>query len=369
MQFTDSFSDVNVHATILEISQQALIHNLQQYKSLLQPETRIMAMVKANGYGSDITKVANLLEGKVEYLGVAYVSEGILLRKEGITAPIMVMNPHVKSFAQFEKYNLQPEIYSFEQLQRLIRDTTKHLPIHLKIDTGMQRLGFSKKEIPLLIEELKKSPRLKIEGILTHFASAENEHDDDFTISQAALFEDACNNISKAFGYHPIRHACNSSSIVRWSQYHYEMVRLGIGLHGYDPVGQLDLTPTSNLKTVISQIREVPRAGTVGYSRQGKLSRDIQIAILPLGYGDGYLRVFGKGNAKVSINGHLVPTVGNICMDMTMVDVTGIDAREGDKAIIFGDNPSIRHLAEWADTIPYEILTNISSRVKRVIVG
>ncbi|MEQ9402006.1 MAG: bifunctional UDP-N-acetylmuramoyl-tripeptide:D-alanyl-D-alanine ligase/alanine racemase [Cyclobacteriaceae bacterium] len=358
------------HGTVLEINFESLRHNLNQYRNLLDSTTRLMVMVKANAYGSGILEVANFLQHEnVDYLGVAYVDEAILLRNNGIDLPIMIMNPHISSFSQFERYDLQAEIFSFSHLKQFLSDTTTPPGIHLKIDTGMHRLGFSAQEIPELIEHLRTNQEIKVESIFTHFSSSDSPEEDEFTRSQAGTFDKVYNQLSEALGYYPIKHACNSPAMVRWPEYHYEMVRLGIGLHGFDPTNTLSLKPSGQLKSVISQIRLLKKGDTVGYSRKGKLKRNSKIAVLPIGYEDGYLRVFGNGNANVMINGHPCPTVGNICMDMTMVDVTDISAKEGNEAIIFGNTPSIHDLAKAAHTIPYEILTNVSSRVKRVFVS
>lgn len=358
------------HGTVLEINFEALQHNLNQYQSLLKPETKLMVMVKANAYGAGLSEVANFMQHqRVDMLGVAYVDEAIQLRKNGITIPIMIMNPYIESFDQFERFELQAEIFSISHFRRLLRDTVKHPNVHLKIDTGMHRLGFDPNDLDELIQVLKENPEVKVDGIFTHFSSAEHEGDDDFTIRQAKKFEEAYMRITDALGYEPMKHACNSPGIVRWPQYHFDMVRLGIGLHGFDPVGELNLRFPSQLKTIISQIQDLPKGETVGYSRNGKVTRQSRIAILPIGYEDGYSRIFGNGNASVSINGKLCPTIGNICMDMTMVDVTDSEAKEGDEVIVFGENPNIIELSKKANTMPYEILTNVSSRVKRIFVS
>lgn len=358
------------HGTILEVNFEALQHNLNQYRNLLDPHTRLMVMVKANAYGSGILEVANFLQHqRVDQLGVAYVDEAIQLRKNGITIPIMIMNPYIESYADFERYNLQAEIFSLKHLDRMLKDTDQPPSIQIKIDTGMHRLGFSKENLPALIEKLKAHPELQVAGIFTHFSSSDNEEEDDFTREQAGIFDSAYAVLADALGYSPVKHACNSPGMVRWPAYHFDMVRLGIGLHGFDPTGQLALRPTSKLKSTISQIQELKKGDTVGYSRKGVIERNSRIAVIPIGYEDGYLRVFGNGVGHMLINGVLCPTIGNICMDMTMVDVTKVDANEGDEVVIFGRKPAIHDLAEWANTIPYEILTNVSSRVKRVFVS
>lgn len=358
------------HGTILEVNFEALQHNLNQYRALLQPETKLMVMVKANAYGSGILEVANFLQHqRVDMLGVAYVDEAIQLRKNGINIPIMIMNPHTESFEQFERYDLQAEIFSVSHLNRMLEDTKEHPRIQLKIDTGMHRLGFPPEKIDELLVKLKENPQVRVEGIFTHFSSADMVSEDAFTIDQATVFENIYEKIVTALGYRPVKHACNSPGMVRWPQYHFDMVRLGIGLHGFDPTGELSLRHSSQLKSIVSQIQHLKAGDTVGYSRKGKVDRDSRIAVIPIGYEDGYLRVFGNGNAKMSVNGHLCPTIGNVCMDMTMIDISEVDAKEGDEVIVFGDEPSIKDLATWAGTIPYEILTNVSNRVKRVFVS
>ena len=355
------------HGTVLEVNFESLSYNLNQYRNLLKPSTKLMVMVKANAYGAGLLEVANFLQHqRVDRLGVAYVDEAIQLRKNGINLPIMIMNPHVESFHEFEKYQLEAEIFSFGHLARLLQDTKNPPSIHIKIDTGMHRLGFSPDEVDPLIARLKGHPQVRVAGIFTHFSSADASEEDAFTIRQAEIFDEAYEKLVNQLGYQPEKHACNSSAMVRWPQYHYDMVRLGIGLHGFDPTGKMQLRTTSRLKTLISQIQNLEKGETVGYSRMGKLDRNSRIAILSIGYEDGFLRVFGNGTGSVLINGQLCPSIGNICMDMTMVDVTGVDAKEGDEAVIFGDRPTIFDLAGQANTIPYEILTNISSRVKRV---
>lgn len=358
------------HVTVLEVDLDALLHNLSQYRNLLKKETKLMVMVKANAYGGGLLEVANFLQGQgVDQLGVAYLDEALELRKNGITIPIMVMNPHTDHFAQIERNNLEAAIFSTSHLKRLLNDTDKHPSIHVKIDSGMHRLGFSLEQLPELLALLKENPALKLEGIFTHFSSSDLASEDEFTYQQASVFNKAYNEIVKVIGYKPTKHAVNSPGMVRFPQYHFDMVRLGIGLYGFDPANQLELRPISQLKTIISQIQHLKKGDTVGYSRKGMVEKDARIAVIPIGYEDGYLRVFGNGNAMVNFNGVNCPTIGNICMDMTMVDVSNVECVEGDEVIIFGTEPSIQQLAKWANTIPYEILTNVSSRVRRVFVS
>ncbi|WP_462254210.1 bifunctional UDP-N-acetylmuramoyl-tripeptide:D-alanyl-D-alanine ligase/alanine racemase [Ekhidna sp.] len=358
------------HGTILEVNFEALHHNLTQYQSLLNGKTQLMVMVKANAYGAGLLEVANFMQHQqVDMLGVAYVDEAIQLRKNGISIPIMIMNPYIESFDQFERYDLQAEIFSITHFKRMLRDTVRRPGIHLKIDTGMHRLGFKPNELDDLITLLEANRDVKVEGIFTHFSSAEQTEEDEFTIEQAELFEAAYDRLSHVLGYNPLKHACNSAGIVRWPQYHFDMVRLGIGLHGFDPAESLKLRYPGQLKTVISQIQHLDKGATVGYSRKGLITRKSRIAILPIGYEDGYSRIFGNGNASVSVGGNLCHTVGNVCMDMIMVDVTDTNAKEGDEVTVFGSNPTIEDLAKISSTMPYEILTNVSSRVKRIFVS
>ena len=354
------------HNTVLVVDAKAMRYNLKQYKDELSNHTKFMVMIKANGYGSGLYEIANLLQcEKTDLLGVAYIDAAIELRNAGISSPIMVMNPHMDSYSLFEQHQLLPAIFNINHLKALIRDTKHPPPIHIKIDSGMHRLGFSLTEIPQLLEVLKNNNSIKVEGVFTHFSSSDLVSEDGYTHQQAQIFENAYRDISNSIGYRPTKHALNSAGIIRFPEYHFDMVRLGIGLHGFEPTGRLQLKPASQLETFVSQIQNLKKGDTVGYARKGKLKRDSRIAVIPVGYEDGYLRVFGNGNAFMKINGVSCPTVGNICMDMTMVDVTDTNCDEGDKVIVFGNDPRIEQLAEWASTIPYEILTNVSKRVRR----
>jgi alanine racemase len=292
------------------------------------------------------------------------------LRQKGITLPIMVMSPDWEHFSISESFNLESEIYSLPMLNKFIEVSESPSPIHLKIETGMNRLGFRAEDIDELISLLKQNPLVRVAGIFTHFSSAEEAGSDDFTRSQADKFNKAYEKISTAIGYTPIKHALNSSGIVRWPQFQFDMVRLGIGLYGYDSSENLtSLKPISSLKSRISQIRKIQKGESIGYSRKGEAMRESEIAVVSIGYADGYLRKFSQGRGYMLVNGQKAPTIGNVCMDMTMLDVTGLDAKEGDEVIVFGAEPSIKQLAEWGETIPYEILTNVSQRVKRVFVS
>jgi Alr-MurF fusion protein len=358
------------HATVLEINFEALRHNLNMYRNLLNPGTKMMVMVKAFAYGAGLSEIANWLQyEKVDYLGVAYVDEAIQLRQDGITASIMIMNPAEDQFGLFERFGLEAEIYSINVLRKFLQYSLVNVPIHLKIETGMNRLGIGQEDVDELIELLKENPQVHVAGVFTHFSSSDEPGHDDFTRKQADIFERVYHRIATAIGKKPIKHALNSPGISRWPQFQFDMVRLGIGLYGFDPTSKLALQTVGILKTYVTQLKEVKAGESVGYSRKGVVTTDTVIAILPIGYADGYLRSFGNGKAYVKINGQDAHIIGNVCMDMVMVDVTGLNINEGDEAIIFGQSPTISELADWAGTIPYEILTNISQRVKRVYVS
>lgn len=364
------------HETVLEINLSAMIENLNFYRSLAGKNVKTMAMVKAFAYGSGSIEIAHMLQFHgIDYLAVAYADEGIALRKAGITCPILVLSPETDSISDMLEYNLEPEIYSFRMLHLFLaelgrRNQDETARVQIKLDTGMHRLGFEEKEIPELIEKIKSEPRLQVVGVFSHLAaSGESEHDD-FTLQQIEVFKRCSAMIQVAFGKNIFRHILNSSGIKRFPNARFEMVRLGIGLYG---IGQDEeqnyLRDVSRLQTTLSQIRTLEPPETVGYSRKGKLSRASRIATVPVGYADGFLRKLGNGNSGLRIHGKFAPTIGNICMDMCMVDITDIpEAREGDKAIIFENSKDIRRLAETLETIPYEILTGVSERVKRVYI-
>ncbi|MEK6478891.1 bifunctional UDP-N-acetylmuramoyl-tripeptide:D-alanyl-D-alanine ligase/alanine racemase [Catalinimonas sp. 4WD22] len=361
-----------ITGTTLEINLDAIIHNLNYARSLLRPETRMMVMVKAFSYGGASFEIANLLQyHRVDYLAVAYVDEGIMLREHGIRTPIMVLNPSIDAFSIMQDYQLEPEIYSIKLLKLWI-ETSKHKPsvhpIHLKIDTGMHRLGFVQQEVDELISYISKKPGIKVGSIFSHLVSSEDKQEDAYTHHQIGQFEQIYKRLSQVLGYTPIKHILNSSGIQRFPEYQFDMVRLGIGLYGVDMSGNAyhKLRPISTLKTVISQIKHLNVGETVGYNRKGKVEDPKKIATIAIGYADGLDRRLGNGNLKVFVNGFPAPTIGNICMDMTMIDITGIEAEEGDVVVIFGQEQSVMVLAQAMQTIPYEVLTNISARVKRI---
>ena len=359
------------HKTVLEVNLTALVHNLNVYNRLLKPGTKMLAMVKASGYGSGSAEVAKLLEfHKVDYLGVAYADEGIELRQAGVNLPILVLNPEPSGFDAMYRHRLDPEIYSLPLLDELIHFAGKEKPltVHLKLDTGMHRLGFESADLPALLEKLALFPNIRVGSVFSHLSASDAPLHDAFTHRQAATFSDMYEKIKSALGYAPLRHIVNTGGIARFPEYHFDMVRLGIGLYGIDSSGLQDQLRVVNvLKATISQIKNIEPGETVGYNRNGPVSSPTRIATISIGYADGFLRLAGSGRYSVSIRGRRAPTIGNVCMDMTMVNVTAVPAaREGDEAVIFGEDPGVQELAGSLQTIPYEIFTNISERVKRV---
>jgi len=359
------------HKTVLEVNLSALVHNLNIYNRLLRPGTKMMVMVKAAGYGSGSAEVAKLLEfHQVDYLGVAYADEGIELRQAGVRLPILVLNPEPASFDALARYHLEPEVYSLTLLDELVRFAGKNreIAIHLKIDTGMHRLGFEAADMPALTERLRAHPNLRVRTVFSHLSASDAPGHDAFTHAQAAAFGAMYEPIADALGYRPLRHIANTSGIARFPEYHFDMVRLGIGLYGIGSGAlQEPLQVVNTLKATISQIKEIPPGDTVGYNRNGPIARPSRIATISIGYADGLLRLAGNGRYSVLVHGHRAPTIGNVCMDMTMIDVTDIPAaREGDEVIVFGEQPPVQELAACLQTIPYEVFTNIAERVKRV---
>lgn len=362
------------HQTVLEINLNAIAHNLKTYQGLLKPHVKTMAMVKAFSYGSGTYEIANLLQfHQVDYLAVAYADEGITLRQRGITIPIMVMNPEPGTLDSIIQWDLQPEIYSM-RLLRSLDDSLKSragppLPIHIKLDTGMHRLGFPEEDLRELIAYIRDSDAVKVISVFSHLAASEDQSMDSFTQEQARRFEEMSKPILEAIPYPVIKHICNSSAISRHPHLQYDMVRLGIGLYGVEPDQQIaaKLERVSTLKTTIAQIREVAEGETVGYGRTGIVDKAKTIATVSIGYADGYPRTLGNGKGFLLVNGQAAPVIGQVCMDMLMTDITGIkDVGENDTVIVFGEKPTLEEVALMADTIPYEILTGISGRVKRV---
>lgn len=362
-----------VHGTVMEIDLDALVHNLNFFKSKASPTTKVMVMVKAFAYGSGSTEIANILQyHKADYLGVAYADEGIELRMNNIDLPIMVMNPSHESFDAILNYNLEPEIYSLPILRSWINFLAgRSCRIHIKLDTGMHRLGFDAEDIQEVINLLSANTNIEVASIFSHLAGADDVRHDSFSKKQLRIFMLEADEISHGLGYKPLYHILNSSGILRLPEMQLDMVRLGIGLYGVDPTGDglSPLRPVATLKTLISQIKRIKRGETIGYGRKGIAEQDSRIAIIAIGYADGYSRAFSDGVGEVLINGRRAKVIGNVCMDMTMIDITGIEAAEGDEVILFGKEFPIQELAQKINTIAYEILTNTSERVKRVFVS
>lgn len=361
-----------IHDTVLEIDLNAMVGNLQFYRSKIKPGVKIMAMVKAFSYGSGSFEIANLLQfHKVDYLAVAYADEGIALRKAGITLPIMVMSPEESAFEAIIKHQLEPEIYSLEILNSFLNALSDYdfdYPIHIKIDSGMHRLGFESADMENLAICLQNSQRLSVKSIFSHLVASGEALHDGFTEQQIEKFNSIATQLIAVLGYKPLLHIANTSGISRWPNGQMDMVRLGIGLYGFDAAlaNNRGLQTVMVLKTTVTQVKTLTAGETVGYSRRGVMPNGGKIATVKIGYADGYARTFGNGVGKMLINGHLMPTIGSICMDMTMLDVTGLDVKAGDEAIVFNQEHTIMQLADDINTIPYEILTNISQRVKRV---
>lgn len=367
--------EYKAHGTVLEINLENVVHNLNHYRAKLKPETKIMVMVKAFAYGGGNYEIANLLQfHKVDYLGVAYTDEAVDLRKNGIHLPIMIMNPSPDSFRLLKEFNLEPEIYSLDQFYDFIEyfESQESFPsIHLKIETGMNRLGFKEDEITRLIELLKIHKGIAVKSIFSHLAGSEDPRHKDYTLAQAKSFEKISQKIMDGLWYQPMRHLVNTGGIVKYPELQFDMVRLGIGLYGFDPTSseQGEVHTVGTLKSTVSQVKSIKAGESIGYGRAGFATKDIKIAVVPIGYADGYLRSFSNGVGRMNVNGQLVPTIGNVCMDMTMLDVTDLQVLSGDEVVVFGENPRISDLADWIKTIPYEILTNVSQRVKRTYVS
>jgi Alr-MurF fusion protein len=361
-----------IHGTTLEINLNALTHNYNFYKSRIGKEVKVMVMVKAFAYGGGAVEIANHLQQlQADYLAVAYTDEGVALREQGIRLPIMVLNPVQESFFNLDKYQLEPVVYSpafFRQLANYCRHNGIDIKAHLDLDTGMHRLGFEERHLEELKTLIQEHPYISIGSLYTHLVGADESVHEAFTREQLDKFLHMCIEIQKVIPYMPLRHALNSAGIIQYPEYHLDMIRLGIGLYGVEVSGKFDsqLKPISTLKTTISQIKELAHGQTIGYGRKGVMLTDGQIATIAIGYADGYDRRFSNGNGYVLIGKHKAPVIGNVCMDMTMIDITGIPAKEGDEVIIYGSEIPLKELASRIGTIPYELLTNISSRVKRV---
>ncbi len=361
-----------VHETILEVNLNAVVENLNYYRSFLKSETKMVCMIKADAYGAGAVEIAKTLQDqRVDYLAVAVADEGVTLRKAGITANIMIMNPEMTAFKTMFDYELEPEVYSFRLMEALIKAARKEgitgWPVHIKFDTGMHRLGFDPVEdIDELIDHLVHQQAIIPRSVFSHFVGSDSDGFDDFSARQFALFEEGSRKLQSAFPHHILRHMDNSAGIEHFPERQMDMCRLGIGLYGVDPRDNRILHTVSTLKTTILQLRHVPKGETVGYSRKGKIERNSVIAAIPIGYADGLNRHLGNRHGYCLVNGQKAEYVGNICMDVAMINVTDIPCKEGDQVEIFGEHLPVTQLSDELDTIPYEVLTGVSNRVKRV---
>lgn len=361
------------HRTRLEIDLQALSHNIAAITGHLKPQVKIMAMLKAFGYGTGEIELARFFETiRVDYLGLAYIDEGVKVRQSGVQIPIMIMNPDMDQWEQLIEFQLEPVIYTLSQLERLQKlGDQKHVwPVHIKLDTGMHRLGFMENEITGLISELQNTPSFKVQSIFTHLAASEDAASDEFTLLQISRFNQMYDQLVQFLGYTPDRHALNSSGTIRFPDQQMDMVRLGIGMYGVQPESSnLPLEPVHTLKASISQIKSIPAGETVGYNRQWKAERQSKVATISIGYADGLMRIAGMGRHHVMLNGQLVPLIGKVCMDMCFIDVTDMNCKEGDEVIIFGKEPGLEQLAKACHTSSYEVLSRLSGRVQRVFLN
>lgn len=362
----------------LEISREALHYNISHFRSKLKPETKMLVLLKANAYGAGSLEIAHMMENEqVDYIGVAFVNEAIELRSSGITLPILVLNWSRGEAVDMINFNLEPSITDMNAfrvfLQAAQQKETKQFPVHIKLDTGMHRSGFMENELDELETALASQDSLSVKAVFSHLAGADEDRFDGFTLEQARLFDRMSNHIAKSLGRMPMRHLLNTAGIERFAEkypeYQYDMVRLGIGLHGLQTMPGEDLKPLASLKTTVVQIKHLDVSdGTVGYSRHGRITGPTTVATIPLGYADGINRRLGNGAARFMVRGTLVPTLGNICMDACMLNVTGVDVRVGDEVTIFGEQPRLEILSDILETIPYEVLTSMSHRINRVVV-
>ncbi|MFT3826915.1 MAG: bifunctional UDP-N-acetylmuramoyl-tripeptide:D-alanyl-D-alanine ligase/alanine racemase [Chitinophagaceae bacterium] len=373
LEQVDRLLEQKVHQTVLEIDLTAMVHNLKQYQALLQPATKLMAMVKAFSYGSGSYEIANVLQfHKVDYLAVAYADEGVELRKGGINLPVMVMNPEPSTFDIIVQYNLEPDLYSPELMASfesfLKKQGINRYPVHIELETGMNRLGFSEQQLPGLLQSVQ-NPLFTVQSVFSHLAASDEAQHDDFSHQQFETFLRMVKQLQAVISYPFIRHITNTAGIMRFPEWQLDMTRLGIGLYGIDSTNKhtMDLREVSTLKSTIAQVKNIKAGETVSYGRRGVASRDSRIATVRIGYADGYPRRLGNGTGKMWVNGTLAPVIGTICMDMTMIDITDIPhIKEGDEVVVFGKELPVEQVAHWAETIPYEMLTSVSHRVKRI---
>jgi alanine racemase len=364
---------MNNHVTVLEIHGHALEHNLNYFKQKLQPETKILAVVKAFGYGSDGVQVASFLQDKVEYFGVAYSHEGEALREAGIETSVLVLHPQIQNFTQLVQHCLEPSIYNFKTLKAFIdfasEQNLTEYPIHLKFNTGLNRLGLWHNDLDLILNTISESKHVKIKSVFSHLAASEDHNEREFTLNQLAQFSEIKKKIAKKLDDLPMFHTLNTSGVVNYPEAQYDMVRIGIGLYGFgnDAMETSGLKNTHVLKSIISQIHHIEPSETVGYNRAFKAEAFTKTATIPIGHADGISRKLGNKKGFVTIHDQKAPIIGNVCMDMIMVDITHIDCAEGDAVFIFKTQEDILHMAKESDTISYEILTAISQRVKRIL--
>ena len=364
---------MNNHVTVLEIDGKALLYNLNYFKQKLQPQTKILAVVKAFGYGSDGVQVAKFLEDKVAYFAVAYTHEGIALREAGVKTPILVLHPHVQNLQSIIDFRLEPNLYNFNIFNSFLQLAAKaslvNHPIHIKFNTGLNRLGFWHTDVPKILIGLKQTNHVKVQGLFSHLAASEDLEEIDFTTNQIKSFEDVVQQFNAHLGYAPILHILNTSGVVNYPNAQFDMVRIGIGLYGFgnDQKETAQLKNTHNLKSIISQIHDIELGETVGYNRAFKAQEATKTATIPVGHADGLSRKLGNKKGFVHIKNQKAPIIGNVCMDMIMVDVTKINCQEGDEVIIFDTQEMIQHIADISETIVYETLTVISPRIKKIL--
>ena len=366
---------INSDFSRLEINLNGCLENYRYFRSKLEDKTKLLVLVKANAYGHGAVQFASLMEeAGADYLAVAYPVEGFELRQAGIKSPIMVLTAGTDSFDQIVNYGLEPGIPNMYSLKVLCNVLEKRgmtgFPVHIKLDTGMHRLGFMTEELAELMDFMKECKAVKIKSIYSHLAASDDPSCDEFTLGQIELFQKNADVLSESLGYKPMYHVLNSAGIERFTQYQFDMVRLGIGIYGVSAIPGNKLAPVASFKCKVLQVKTLrPEDGTIGYGRHGKIAPEgTVIATIPVGYADGIDRHLSCGNGRFMVNGHKVPTIGNICMDMCMLDVTGLDVKVGDTVTIFGEDPTITDLAEILGTIPYEILTSVPRRIERIIV-
>lgn len=371
--YTKGMRELQDDFSRLELNLKAATENYRYFRSLLDPKTKLLVLVKANAYGHGGVEFASMMQrAGADYLAVAYPVEGLELRRNGISLPILVLTAGTDFYPEIIDTRMEPSIpnlYSLKKLVAILRERgIKDYPIHIKLDTGMHRLGFMTDELPELVEFLKQTPEVKVKAVFSHLCVAEDPSEDPFTLGQIHLFRDNVNYIADGIGYMPMRHILNSAGIERFPQFQFDMVRLGIGIYGISALPEKKLAPVASFKCKVLQVKTLGPQDTIGYGRWGHAKEGTVIATIPVGYADGLDRHLGRGNASFSVNGHRAPTIGNICMDMCMLDVTGIPCAVGDTVTIFGEDPTASELAGILGTIPYEILVSVPRRIHRLVI-